>query len=236
MDPVIRTIRNEFARNADEKIRESGQRFFREDIHLYGLKTAKVRQFNKMWFSLVKERPKAEIFELCEELWTSGYLEESFTACEWSWFLHEQYEPEDFGIFEKWVGTYVNNWASCDTLCNHTVGEFIEMYPEFLSGLKSWAQSKNRWMRRASAVSLIIPARKGKFHDDILEIAGILLMDGDDMVQKGYGWMLKAASQADRQRIFDYVMSKKDVMPRTSLRYAVEKMSQEMRKKAMGRG
>ncbi len=192
MDPVIRTIRSEFARNADEKIRESGQRYFKEDVHLYGLKTATVHQLNKVWFSLVRERPKAEIFELCEELWRSGYLEESFTACEWSYFLHKSYEPADFGIFERWVGTYVSNWASCDALCNHTVGEFIEMYPEFLSGLRIWARSQNRWMRRASAVTLIIPARKGKFLDDIFAIADILLTDADDMVQKGYGWMLES--------------------------------------------
>ena len=99
--------------------------------------------------------------------------------------------------------------------------------------LKSWARSENRWMRRAAAVSLIIPARKGKFQDDILDIAGILLQDQDDMVQKGYGWMLKAASQADQKRIFDYVMSKRAVMPRTALRYAIEKMPEDMRKRAM---
>ena len=183
----------------------------------------------------MRERPKAEIFELCEELWRSGYLEESFTACEWSFFLHEQYEPDDFGIFERWVGTYVSNWASCDTLCNHTVGEFIEMYPEFLSGLKKWARSQNRWMRRAAAVTLIIPARKGKFLDDIFAIADILLTDPDDMVQKGYGWMLKAASQAHQDEVFRYVMEKKAQMPRTALRYSIEKMPKEWKAKAMAK-
>ena len=98
------------------------------------------------------------------------------------------------------------------------------MYPQYLSKLKEFAGSDNRWMRRASAVSLIIPARKGKFLNDILELADILLLDKDDMVQKGYGWMLKAASQAYQQEIFDYVISKKAVMPRTALRYAIEKM------------
>jgi hypothetical protein len=52
------------------------------------------------------------------------------------------------------------------------------MYPVFADNLKNWARSENRWMRRASAVSLIIPARKGRFHNNCLEIAGILLRDG----------------------------------------------------------
>jgi 3-methyladenine DNA glycosylase AlkD len=107
------------------------------------------------------------------------------------------------------------------------------MYPEFISRLKDFAHSENRWVKRAAAVSLIIPARKGLFLKDIFEIADILLMDKDDMVQKGYGWMLKAASQAHQHTVFEYVMSKKAVMPRTALRYAIEKMPDDLKKMAM---
>jgi 3-methyladenine DNA glycosylase AlkD len=78
-----------------------------------------------------------------------------------------------------------------------------------------------------------VPARKGKFLEDILEIADILHSDREDMVQKGYGWMLKAASQAHLQEVYKYVMSKKATMPRTSLRYAIEKMPPDLRAKAM---
>lgn len=109
------------------------------------------------------------------------------------------------------------------------------MYPEYLSGLKKWSLSKNRWVKRASAVSLIVPAKKGKFLKDIFEIADILHSDGDDMVQKGYGWMLKVASQAHQKEVFDYVMSKKTTMPRTALRYAIEKMPPELKAKAMAK-
>jgi 3-methyladenine DNA glycosylase AlkD len=111
----------------------------------------------------------------------------------------------------------------------------MEMYPELLSGLKRWAKSENRWVKRASAVSLIVPARKGKFLEDIFEIADILHSDKDDMVQKGYGWMLKAASSVHQQRVFDYVFRKKSSMPRTSLRYAIEKMPEELKTKAMAK-
>ncbi len=127
----------------------------------------------------------------------------------------------------------ISNWASCDTLCNHSLGTFIMMYPEFIENLKLWTASENRWKKRAAAVTLIIPARKGMFLADILEIADNLLLDSDDMVQKGYGWMLKAASQAHPEEVFAYIMSKKDVMPRTAFRYAIEKMLPEWRDEAM---
>jgi 3-methyladenine DNA glycosylase AlkD len=55
------------------------------------------------------------------------------------------------------------------------------------------------------------------------------------MVQKGYGWMLKAASQAHQTEVFDYVISKKATMPRTSLRYAIEKMPSELKVIAMAK-
>jgi 3-methyladenine DNA glycosylase AlkD len=106
-------------------------------------------------------------------------------------------------------------------------------YPEYLEDLKEFTSSENRWMRRATAVSLIVPARKGIFLKEILEIASLLLLDQDDLVQKGYGWMLKAASEAHQQEIFDFVMSNKNVMPRTALRYAIEKMPKDLKAQAM---
>jgi 3-methyladenine DNA glycosylase AlkD len=235
MNTIIEELRKVLKDNADEQVKKSGERFFREEVRLYGVRSAIVEKIAKEHFKLLKGRNKDEIFSLCEELWRSGIMEESFVACNWSWSVHKSYTAEDFGIFGNWVNNYVSNWASCDTLCNHTVGTLIEMYPELVEGLKGWAHSTKRWVKRAAAVSLIVPARKGKFTGDIFEIADILLKDSDDMVQKGYGWMLKAASQARQDLVFDYVMARKAVMPRTSLRYAIEKMPAELKVKAMAK-
>lgn len=233
MISIINKIRQELKQNSDEKTKKTGQNFFKEKIKFYGVKTAIVSKIGKEYFKDIKDKKKTEIFNLCEELWRSGYMEESFIACNWSYFIRKDYEPKDFKVFEKWVNNFVSNWASCDTLSNHTVGTFVEMYPEYLSDLKKWAKSKNRWMRRASAVSLIIPAKQGKFLKDIFGIADTLLLDQDDLVQKGYGWMLKAASRTHQKEIFDYIIKKKSIMPRTALRYAMEKMPKELRIKAM---
>lgn len=230
---IIHQIRQTLIENSDEKTRVGSQRYFKETVTVHGVKAATVQKISKDFFSEVKDKPKSEIFRLCEVLWQSGYLEESFIACDWSDRLQKQFEPADFEVFERWIKKYVNNWASCDTLCNHTVGNFVMMYPEFIEKLKEFARSENRWVKKASAVSLIIPARKGLFLADIFEIAGILLTDKDDMVQKGYGWMLKAASQANQQSVFEFVMQNKKVMPRTALRYAIEKMPEQLKKQAM---
>jgi 3-methyladenine DNA glycosylase AlkD len=235
MSEIIRKIREELIHNADDKIKLSGKKYFKEEIKSYGISSARVTSISKEHFNAIEDKNKSHIFSLCSELWESGYMEESFVACHWSYNVRKQYVPADFEVFEKWVNEYVGNWASCDTLCNHTIGSFIEMYPDYLSGLKRWAKSQNRWTKRASAVTLIIPARKGKFLSEIFEIADILHSDKDDMVQKGYGWMLKAASQAHQKEVFNYVISKKATMPRTSLRYAIEKMPSELKVIAMAK-
>ena len=232
---VLSDVRRDLKRNATKKARESGRTFFKEEVTLYGVTAARLRTVSKRHFKTIENQPKKQVLALCEALWRAKYLEEGFIACEWSYALRKSYTPADFKVFERWVHRYVNNWASCDSLCNHTVGTLIEMYPEFLPKLKTWALSRNRWVRRASAVSLIVPARKGLFLKEIFEIADILLMDPDDMVQKGYGWMLKVASKPHLQEVFDYVQRNKAVMPRTALRYAIELMPEDMRKAAMAK-
>jgi 3-methyladenine DNA glycosylase AlkD len=60
-----------------------------------------------------------------------------------------------------------------------------------------------------------------------------LLIDGDNMVQKGYGWLLKEESRKHQKAVFDYVVKNRSVMPRTALRYAIELMPKELKAEAM---
>jgi len=233
MDPVIARIRNELDSIADPALQENSKRFFKEEIRCYGTKTAAVITLAKKYWKEVRDRPKPEVFALCEELYRSGYMEESFIVSEWAHSLSGKYERDDLNVFRHWIDTYITNWASCDGFCNHTLGDFVEQYPDSFEELKCWTQSENRWMRRAAAVSLIVPAKHGKFLLESMEIADLLLTDTDDMVQKGYGWLLKEASRKHPGKIFDYVMKNKRQMPRTALRYAIELLPPDMRTEAM---
>ncbi len=235
MDQVIERLRKELRQSSAPATKASGEKFFKEDVKLYGLTMPVVERMAKTYYGEIRQLSRHDIFELCEELWRSGYLEEAVVACNWSYAVRNQYGPEDIKVFERWVSEYVSNWAACDTLCNHTIGALVDMYPALAASLKDWARSENRWMRRAAAVTLIIPARDGRFLDAVFAIADILLVDADDLVQKGYGWMLKAASASHQREVFNYVMRNKAVMPRTALRYAIEKMPSEMKLRAMAK-
>jgi 3-methyladenine DNA glycosylase AlkD len=232
-DAVISALRGELEQIADERTRETNRRFFKGPVSCYGVKTPVVRKIAGKYFQAVKGRGKGGIFTLCEELFASDICEEAFIASEWAYRLRTEYEPGDLTIFRAWIEKYVNNWAKCDTLCNHAVGDLFERFPECVEDMKIWAFSRNRWLRRAAAVSLVLPARKGMFLPDVLEISDRLLNDKDDLVQKGYGWLLKEAGKKHQKEVFDYVMLHRNTMPRTALRYAIEKMPRELRDLAM---
>jgi 3-methyladenine DNA glycosylase AlkD len=233
MNKIIQQIRKELVKNIDEATKKSFQRFFKEDVKYYGVKTPLVGKIAAKFWPEIKNLSKDEIFKICEELYSSDYTEEAFIVAFWVPKLAGKFELNDLSLFKKWIEKYINNWAKCDGFCNHSIGLFIEKYPESIEELKNWAKSENRWLKRAAAVSLIIPAKEGKFLADIFEIADKLLLDKDDMVQKGYGWMLKEAGRLHQKEVFDYVIKNKNIMPRTALRYAIEKMPKDLKAEAM---
>lgn len=233
MNPILAQIRADLAANADEQTKQSTKHFFKESIRVYGIKTFTVAKIAKKYLPQTKALSKAELFDLCEELFRSDYMEEAGVVAEWLPHYIDNLQASDIHTFKRWIEAYINNWAKCDTFCNHTVGDLIEKCPEVVPEVKSWAKSSNRWLKRASAVSFIVPAKRGMFLADAFDICDVLLLDGDDLVQKGYGWLLKEESRVHQKEVFDYVVKNRKVMPRTALRYAIELMPKEFKAEAM---
>jgi 3-methyladenine DNA glycosylase AlkD len=233
MNQLIQRIREELISSADGKTKASFQRFFKEAVTYYGVKTGTVEKIAKKYWREAKNLAKEEIFRLCEELYSSGYTEDAFVVSTWLPNLLDKLEPQDLSVFRVWIEKYISNWAECDSFCNHTIGGLLEKYPACVDELKNWAKSSNRWLKRAAAVSLIVPAKKGAFLGEALEISDMLLLDKDDMVQKGYGWLLKEESRKHQKEVFNYVYRRRITMPRTALRYAIELMPMELKTEAM---
>ena len=237
---IIKEINQELKKHIDHEYRDSVQKFTKKEdrnnrVTHYGVKTPIVRKISTKYYSQIKAKPKEEIFKICEDLLKSRCSEEKTIAFDWAFRLRKCYEESDFNIFELWLKKYVTGWGSCDDLCTHAFGAFIYQFPEFIPKVKEWARSKNQWLKRASAVVLIYSLRRKQLLGSSFEIADMLLLDKEDLVQKGYGWMLKEASNLYPQEVFQYVMKHRAEMPRTSLRYAIEKMPPEWKKKAMMR-
>ena len=232
---ILNDIRRELVCNVDEKYRENSVRFFREDIKNYGVRTPVVRQIAKKYFKEVRCLDKGEVFVLCRSLFGSLYNEEATIAVQWLSGIGETLDRGDFGVLEEFF-CCVDNWAKCDDFCLSVLSHFIVRFPELKGEVKNWSRSSNMWKRRAAAVSFI---RGGSwlicddYLKDVFEVADLLLEDEEDLVRKGYGWMLKVAADSFREDVFDFVMKRRVLMPRVALRYAIEKMPREMRSLAL---
>lgn len=233
---VIDKIRREIAAHDKPENTINYQRFFKEKLkEPEGLKTPVLRKISNQRFKDVRALPASDILDLCDAMLASGVRYMKFFAFEWAIKVKAHYTRADFKRFETWLKEYVEGWGSCDHLCCGPLGLIIRQYPDLVLRTKPWIKSPNRWLRRAAAVSLIVPVRNRILLDEVFDTADRLLTDDEDLVQKGYGWMLKEASNVYQKEVFAYVMKHKDRMPRTALRYAIEKMPPAMRKKAMAK-
>jgi 3-methyladenine DNA glycosylase AlkD len=220
-------------REKARRMRVHWQKLYQEMPELYGVATPIVRQLSSEFFQKIKKKPKQEILQLCNELLRSGLSEERTIAFDWAFKLRRIYEKPDFKLLESWLMKHVHGWGACDDLCTHALGAFIYQFPEFIQNTREWTRSTNRWVRRASAVCIIYSVRRKEHLEDVFKTADALLIDKDVMVQKGYGWMLKEASNHYPKEVFGYVIKNRREMPRTALRYAIEKLSPEHRTEAM---
>jgi 3-methyladenine DNA glycosylase AlkD len=97
-----------------------------------------------------------------------------------------------------------------------------------------WAESRDRWHRRAACVALIQGTRQKLFFTQIVRLSNRLLGDQDDMVQKGLGWLLRETAKADPKRTVPYLMRIRQKAPRLVVRTACETLPVATRKRVLG--
>ena len=229
----VTLVHRKLKQNIDKKYKSTETRLFPEGRNCYGVRIPTARKIAKKVFGEIKSSNKNDIFVVCEELLSSKLHEPLIVSFQLAYELRKKYTKNDFKIFESWLKKYVRNWSSCDDFSCNVLGEILFQYPELFQKTFLWTKSSNRWLRRASAISLIYSIRRGKNLKRIFKTANALLKDDDDMVQKGYGWMLKEASNRYPKEIFLYVIKQKERMPRTALRYAIEKLPYKLRRKIL---
>lgn len=125
----------------------------------------------------------------------------------------------------------INNWDLVDGCAIHVIGGYLFDKPRKV--LYKLARSKNIWERRTAIVSTAYFIRQCDL-DDTFEISEILLNDKEDLVHKATGWMLRFAGDKDRARLLNFLDKDAATMPRTALRYAIEKLDRKERDHYLG--
>jgi 3-methyladenine DNA glycosylase AlkD len=152
--------------------------------------------------------------------------------------LIDRYErgtpTEQSAIFRAYLANaaYVNNWDLVDASAANIVGAHLATRSR--ARLDRLAQSKELWERRIAIVATYAFIRAGEF-DDTLRISRRLLRDPHDLIHKASGWMLREVGKRDRAPLESFLEEHAGEMPRTMLRYAIEKFSPADRQRFMRR-
>jgi 3-methyladenine DNA glycosylase AlkD len=143
--------------------------------------------------------------------------------------LIEKYrkDPETIVTFYLNHTRWVNNWDLVDLSAPYILGDYLVKL-EDRSILYELAQSQLMWEQRIAVVSTLMLIRKGQF-EDTMRLAQKLLSARHDLMQKAVGWMLREVGKRDKGLLQSFLEKHKSQMPRTMLRYAIEKFSPEER-------
>lgn len=167
----------------------------------------------------------------CRRLLCSPYHEERMLAL---LILVRQYDRGDdrkrAAIYELYLDhtDYVNNWDLVDSSAEHIVGRHLVHRDRSL--LYTLARSESVWERRIAIMATFHYIKAGSF-DETLRLADVLLADPHDLIHKAVGWMLREVGKRDRAAAEDFLRPRYRKMPRTMLRYAIERYPEELRRR-----
>jgi 3-methyladenine DNA glycosylase AlkD len=161
---------------------------------------------------------------LADALMRDPYLETKAVGIAVVARYRRSFAPRLLPSWKRWLSTSLAaNWATTDLICGTLIGPLLADHPELIREMRAWAAHRNVWVRRAAAVSLIPPMRRGLGLDDAYDVARKLHPDRTDLIQKAVGWMLREAGKQDAARLERHLRAEGTVMPRTTVRYAIER-------------
>ncbi len=226
---MSKKIQNELRSLSKSEIAEHSQRFFKTGKGEYGegdkflgirvpILRKLARKYNSTSIEDVSKLIKSKFHE--ERLLSLIILVDLFKRA-------SEKEKKRIYIFYLENAQFVNNWDLVDCSAEHLVGAFL--YRIDKKQLYTLANSNNFWERRISIISTFHFIKQNEF-DDSLKISEVLLHDEEDLIHKAVGWMLREIGKRDLEVEEGFLKKHYKNMPRTMLRYAIEKFSEIKRK------
>ena len=225
---MLNQLRKELKSLANPEKAEILQRFFKTGVGQYGE--------GDVFLGIVvpEQRRVARKYDLelseISELLDSEIHEERLVGV---FILIVKYKKEEDKkqIFNFYLSKAerINNWDLVDLSAPKIVGDYLFHNKEEIKKIYEFACSENLWKKRIAIISTFYFIRKEQF-DDSLAIAEILLNDSHDLIHKAVGWMLREIGKRDLEREEEFLKQHYKDMPRTMLRYAIEKFEEEKRK------
>ena len=202
-------------------------RYFRGDhgLAFYNVGTRPLRALARSIHDEHRDRWTVDdAMAFAELLLPDAHLEAKGVGIEVVARYRRSFRPPLLERWKRWLArNHCANWATTDAVCGSLIGPLLLQHPELAARLSAWSTHRNLWVRRASVVGLIPLARTGGALDVLYANALRLHGDPHDLIEKAVGWALREAGKTDPRRLERYLRDRGPKIPRTTVRYAIER-------------
>lgn len=230
---AARSTKRELERLARPAHGLDASRYFRgaHELGFYNIGATRLRSLAK---SVVQAHPDwtvDEAMSFADALVIDRVLEVKAVAVEVVARYRKNFVPGLLPAWKRWLSRgYSANWATTDAICGSLIGPLVVAHPRLVPTVAAWSTDRGLWVRRASAVGLIPLVRRGGALREAYGVARTLHRDPHDLIHKAVGWMLREAGKTDPVRLERYLRANGPQIPRTTVRYAIERFTPAKRR------
>jgi len=221
-------------RKADKAKAASYQRFFKEPVDFFGLDSPAAREVkNDLLERIDGVWTIDDAVRFCNAMVRDRHMESRGTGYQIVAHFVSEAGPDLLVHVERWLRDCCGNWGLVDNLAPSVLAPLLDRQADLIPEVVEWTGSDNMWVRRGAAVAFVPLVGKKKHLATAYRIATRLLGDSEDLMHKAVGWLLREAGKSDRARLKKYLLAKGPKIPRTTVRYAIERFPKEERKELL---
>jgi len=186
-------INRELKKSGEMEFAMRRNRLIGKEIASYGVKTSKIRKIVRKYRKGFQElRTTKDCFGIASELISRKVLDDQMAGIFLLGLCQEISETRNISRFEKLIANYIDNWATCDAISSEVIAKALRDLPEEIETLYSWAQSKNKWLRRTALVTIVKLKNRIEYWNKISsQILSLFLEEKEPIVKSAMRWLKK---------------------------------------------
>lgn len=210
----------------------SYQRYFKEPVNYFGLDNETAQRIKGDLFDRVKATWGIhDAVRYCNAMVRDPHMESRGIGYQIVARFTPEAPPELLADVKRWLERTCGNWGLVDNLAPSVLAPLLDQHPDLVPEVVSWTDSPNQWVRRGATVAFVPLVRKRKKHlATAYQIAKRLFDDEEDLMHKAVGWLLREAGKSDTERLRRFLLKNGPRIPRTTVRYAIERFPKEERR------